>query len=384
MTTKDQGKDPKDLELTGALTPESPEETGEKPLGPETAETTTASTSGSAPTSATDWSQTGSLPGTTGKLPQLDPGRMKAGSPSRPRSHKHSRGWNIGYFIREGFVSIFRHGLMSFAAVCTTVACLLIMGTFSLVAVNLNANLEELEQQNEFLAYIDETLSLEQAQGLESALRGVPNVRDAEFVDRETVLAQFRAEREHENELYDLLPDDTFRHRFRVHVDDLERLDQTVKAVEAVSGIAKTSSSPEVAQAMVAARNVAAGVALILVAILAVVSLFIIANTLRLASFYRRDEIAIMKMCGATNGFIRWPFITEGALLGLFSALLAFGAQWWIYDMLAGAVSAGQLGFLVVLSFQSLWRLTLGAFCGAGMVIGVLGSLLAIRRFLQV
>ena len=92
-----------------------------------------------------------------------------------------------------------------------------------------------------------------------------------------------------------------------------------------------------------------------------------------------------MKMCGATDGFIRWPFIVEGALLGLFAALVAFGLQWWLYSLISNAMaSGGQLGFLVVMAFQSLWKYVLAVFAVAGLVIGILGSLLAIRKFLHV
>ena len=92
-----------------------------------------------------------------------------------------------------------------------------------------------------------------------------------------------------------------------------------------------------------------------------------------------------MKMCGATNGFIRWPFILEGAMLGLFSAVLAFFLQWWVYNFIAHSVaSAGQLGFLVVLPFAGLWGMVLAVFCAGGLAIGVVGSLFAIRKFLQV
>ncbi len=315
--------------------------------------------------------------------PVVDPGRMVG--PNRTRSSRPRRGWNLGYFLREGFISIFRHGLMSFAAVCMTVACLLIMGTFTLVAVDMDVNFRELESKNEFSAYLDEALSDEQARAVETALLAVPNVRQVQFVDRKEVLETFRAERSDDEGLFELLPDDTFRHRFRVYVSDLEQLQATVEAVENVSGVAATSSFVEGAEGMIALRNVAAAVALILVAILAVVSLFIIANTLRLATFYRRDEIAIMRMCGATNGFICWPFVAEGAMLGLFSAALAFCLQWVIYNMIAGAMdSAGQLSFLVVVDFSQLWPGVLAAFCGGGLLIGVLGSLLAIRRFLKV
>lgn len=318
---------------------------------------------------------------TTATNREIDRRRMAGPS----RVNKKGRGWNFSYFLQEGFVGIFRHGLMSFAAVGMIVACLLIMGTFSLVAVNLDKNLQGLQAQNEFSAYVDDGYTLEQAQSLESQIMAIENVREAEFVDRETVLAEFRDQRRGESELFDLLPDDTFQHRYQIRVNDISRLQETVNAVGRVTGIAETSADIDIAQGMVAMRNVAAGVAVILMAVLGVVSLFIIASTLRLATFYRRDEIAIMKMCGATNGFVRWPFIVEGVLLGLFAALVAFGLQWWLYSLIGNAMaSGGKLGFLVVMTFESLWPYVLGVFCAAGLVIGVLGSLLAIRRFLHV
>lgn len=311
---------------------------------------------------------------------------LRLTGPRRTSRSSRSRGsWNLGYFIREGFTSIFRHGLMSFAAVCMTVACLLIMGTFSLVAVNMDANLKKLEADNEFSAYVEDGYTVEQAQALESQIAAIPNVREVVFEDRQTVLEEFQSKRQGESELFGLLPEDTFQHQYHIRVNDIATLSQTVAAVDALTGIAETSAGIEIAQGMIAVRNVAAGVALILMAILVVVSLFIIASTLRLATFYRRDEIAIMKMCGATNGFIRWPFIMEGAMLGLFSAVLAFGLQWWLYTLLAKAMaSEGTLNFLVVIPFTSLWGMVLGVFCAAGLAIGVIGSLFAIRKFLQV
>lgn len=317
-------------------------------------------------------------------MPEIDRSRMAGPDRARRRSTSRRR-WNLGYFIKEGFTSIFRHGLMSFAAVCTTVACLLIMGTFALVAVDLDANLAELERDNEFAAYMEDTVSDEQAHALMDAISAVPNVREVQFVDRETVLADFQAQRQGENELYDLLPADTFQHRCRVHVTDIALLEQTVEQVRAIPGIESTSADISIAEGMIAVRNVAAGLALVLIATLAVVSLFIISNTLRLATFYRREEIAIMRMCGATNGFICWPFVMEGAILGLFSAILAFFLQWWVYGLVENAMgSAGQLGFLVAVPFSQLWVMVLLVFCGAGLLIGVLGSLLAIRKFLKV
>ena len=125
---------------------------------------------------------------------------------------------------------------------------------------------------------------------------------------------------------------------------------------------------------------------LILPAILVLlVSVFIISNTIKLTTFDRRDEIAIMKMVGATNGFIRWPFVFEGLLLGLFSAVIAFGLQWLLYTAVArGIGTSDSLQILTVIPFEQIWQPVALVFLGAGILVGVGGSLTAIRRFLRV
>lgn len=292
--------------------------------------------------------------------------------------------FDLGYYCSEGVHSIFTHGFMSFAAVCMIVACLLIMGSFSLVAVNLDNMLGDLEAENEFLAYIDETYTEDQAKALQSQIEAIPNVAEVTFVSRDEALDDFRAGRE-ENPLLSDLDGSVLRDRYRIHVDDIEQLEQTVKQVEQVEGIADTNAAYEIAQGFVTVRNIAAGVAIVLVSILAVVSLFIIANTTKLAFFYRREEIAIMKMCGATNAFIRWPFIVQGMILGLAGAIVAFFLQWGVYELVGKAViQSDGLSLVTILPFTSLIVNILPVFCGAGLMIGVVGSVLAIRKFLQV
>ena len=292
--------------------------------------------------------------------------------------------FDLGYYCSEGVHSIFTHGFMSFAAVCMIVACLLIMGSFSLVAVNLDNMLGDLEAENEFLAYIDETYTEDQAKALQSQIEAIPNVAEVTFVSRDEALDDFRAGRE-ENPLLSDLDGSVLRDGYRIHVDDIEQLEQTVKQVEQVEGIADTNAAYEIAQGFVTVRNIAAGVAIVLVSILAVVSLFIIANTTKLAFFYRREEIAIMKMCGATNAFIRWPFIVQGMILGLAGAIVAFFLQWGVYELVGKAViQSDGLSLVTILPFTSLIVNILPVFCGAGLLIGVVGSVLAIRKFLQV
>ncbi|MDD6160839.1 MAG: permease-like cell division protein FtsX, partial [Oscillospiraceae bacterium] len=190
---------------------------------------------------------------------------------------------NLGYFIKEGFLSIFSHGLMSFAAVCMIVACLIIMGSFALVAVNADNMLGKLENENEFLAYIEEDYSDAQIEALINRVRNTPNVADVTFVSREEAKAAYLAGREQDG-LYATLPDEVFRDRLAIRVQDLSRFNQTVSAVSNLEGVAKCRAEGEVAEGFVAVRNVATALATILVVILACVSLFIIANTIRLAT----------------------------------------------------------------------------------------------------
>ena len=155
--------------------------------------------------------------------------------------------------------------------------------------------------------------------------------------------------------------------------------------MESLEGVALVRGAMKVAQGFIMVRNIATGVAIALIAMLVLISLFIIANTIKLATFYRREEIAIMKMCGATNAFVRWPFVVEGMLLGLCGALVAFFLQWGLYEAVARVVVQGNgLSLVTMVSFTTMIRYILPAFCGAGLIIGVGGSLLAIRKFLQV
>ena len=296
-----------------------------------------------------------------------------------------ARKFDAGYYISEGFHSIFTHGFMSFAAVCMIVACLVIMGSFSLLAVNLDNMLGDLENENEMVVYIDDSLNEEQARALQPTLAQVDNVSTLTFVTREAALKDFLAKRGNSAQVLDDLPDDTLRDRYRVHVVDIEKMAQTKQALEAVEGVGYVRAAIEIADGFVLVRNIATGVAMALIGMLLVISLFIIANTIKLATFYRREEIAIMKMCGATDGFIEWPFVVEGMILGLTGALVAFFVQWGLYQLVAKlAIQGNGLSLVTMLSYSSMSTTILAVFCAVGAVIGVVGSLLAIRKFLQV
>ena len=291
---------------------------------------------------------------------------------------------NIGYLLKEGFRSIFQHGFMSFAAIGITVACLLIMGTFTLVAVNANELLTTLEQENEILAYVDDSYTETQARALKSRLEAIPNVASVTFISRDEAMEDFKAQYPDEELFQDLDPE-ILEDRYAIKLVDLEAQSETVEAVQALTGISDVSHYEEIAGGFVTVRNVATVVCVALIAILFVVSVFIISNTIKLTTFDRRDEIAIMKMVGATDGFIRWPFVYEGLLIGLMGAVIAFGLQWLLYEAISkGIAGSDTLQLLRVVSFRKIWGPVAGVFGLVGILVGVGGSLTAIRKFLRV
>ena len=291
---------------------------------------------------------------------------------------------NFGYFIREGARNMFSHGFMSFAAIGVTVACLLIMGTFALIAFNVNENLAELQRENAVVAFVEDTLSDSHAQELQSQLEKVANVSEATFVSREEARDNY-VDNYDEDDLYADLSADVFRHRYVIHLVDPELMAETKAAVENIEGIAKARGDEAVSNGFITLRNVASLISVALVAVLLIVSLFIISNTIKLTTFDRREEIAIMKMVGATNGFIRWPFVFEGLLLGVLGAVVAFLLQWMLYlAMCRGIAASDTLQLLRIVPFVRIWEIVAIVFGAAGVLIGVGGSTMALRRFLKV
>ena len=291
---------------------------------------------------------------------------------------------NILYFSGQGLANMFSHGFMTFATIGITVACLLIMGTFTLVAVNADVNLKDLEATNEILAYVEDTYTKEEAEALKSKLESLDNVASVEFISKEQAMVEFAAQYPDEALFQDLDPE-ILRDRYAIKVADLKLQGRTAEAVEDVTGIARVKAHEEVASGFIALRNVATAVCMALILILFVVSVFITSNTIKLTTFDRREEIAIMRMVGATNSFIRWPFVYEGLMLGLTSAVIGFGLQWLLYIAVAhGVGSSDTMQLFRILPFEEMWKPVAITFAGAGIVSGVGGSLSAIRKFLQV
>lgn len=290
---------------------------------------------------------------------------------------------NIGYLIIEGFRDIFRRGFASFAAVAVTVACLLIVGSFSVVMYNVNVIVDRLDKTNEVVAYINEELTVAQAQQIHTRINLLENVHIAQFRTREEALADFIADHDGDPAFSGVRAED-LRHRVVVTLEDNSRMEQTVAELEQIEGVAKISASYELAEGFSAIQRVLQIVTGVLVVVLLGVSLLIISNTVKLAMYDRKDEIFIMKMVGATNGFVRLPFVVQGSVLGMVGAGAAFGLVWLLYDFLMKRIEQlDTLQMFQLIPFQQMLLPMVYIFGAAGLFVGVLGSLTSIRRFMN-
>ena len=291
---------------------------------------------------------------------------------------------NIGYLLKEGFRGIFLHGFMSFAAVCVTVACLVIVGSFSALAYNLDEMVKELNQTSEILVYIDSDLSDAEARSIGTKINLLDNVRQATFVSREEALEDFIADHDGDSAFSGVQASD-LRHRYVVTLEDNTKMKETDAQLKQLPGVAKTNAAYELAKGFSTIQDVLHMVSAAIIAVLLVVSLLIISNTVKLAMYDRKDEIAIMKMVGATNGFIRLPFVVEGFTLGMMGAILAFGLELVGYDALIQKIAAvDALQLFNFVSFQELLIPMVVVFAAAGMFVGIVGSWTSIRKFMNV
>jgi len=291
---------------------------------------------------------------------------------------------NIGYLLKEGIRGIFLHGFMSFAAICVTVACLVIVGSFSILAYNLDIMVEDLNQTSEILVYVDSSLSDAEARSIGTKINMMDNVFKSTFISREEALEDFIADHEGDPAFSGVQAKD-LRHRFVVTLEDNTLMKETDEQLKDIPGVAKTNAAYELAEGFTTIQEVLHMVSAAVIAVLLIVSLLIISNTVKLAMYDRKNEIAIMKMVGATNGFIRLPFVVEGFTLGMIGAVLAFCLEWVMYDSLVEKVAGvDSLQLFTFVPFQELLIPMVVVFAAAGMFVGFVGSWSSIRRFLDV
>lgn len=289
---------------------------------------------------------------------------------------------NFGYLLGEGVRAMFKHGFMSFAAICITVACLVIINSFALISYNLDITVGEVQKELRIVVCIDESYTEAESKSVGSDINMLPNVANAEFVSRQQALDDFIGDSD--ASLFEGLEADAMRDQFIVTLVDNFLVAETKAELENINGVGDVYADIEVGNALATIRTVLYIASLAIAAVLLIVSLIIISNTIRLAMLDRREEIAIMKMVGATNSFIRFPFFVEGFFLGLFGAVFSFFIEWGLYEVLRKAVLNTGLSVITIIPFTDVLVPMALVCCVAGFVIGIFGSVMSIRRFLKV
>ncbi len=291
----------------------------------------------------------------------------------------------LGYYLKEGFRNIFTHGFMSIGAILIMVACLLLTGTVTLVAYNIDKSIDILQQSNEIVVFIDESLDTRAAKALGSTFEKIDNIATIQFESRDKALENYRLELGDDAGILDSFNSNNnpLRNSFIFTLKDPTRAEQTINRIEAVDGVARVRADEPTIARLIQVQHVFNIIALAMIIGLAIISVFIISNTIKLAMFARRDEISIQKMVGATNWFIRWPFVIEGMVIGMLASLLAYFAQWGVYTELIN-IANGVIPYFKILPFENVRNMVIAVFAAAGALFGIGGSVSSIRKFMNV
>jgi len=258
------------------------------------------------------------------------------------------------------------------------------VGSFTCLTYLLNILLRAVNKTNEILVDIDEDMPGAEAKLKETVIRRLDNISTANFKSREVALEEFIAEHGGDP-AFNGLEAEGLRHRVVVVLTDNRLMEQTVAEIEKIEGVAKINASFALAEGFSTLQDVVQIASIAVIAVLLLVSLLIISNTVKLAMYDRRDEIAIMKMVGATNGFIRLPYVVEGFTLGMVGAAAAFGLEWLLYDTLLARLDAvDTLQLFSFVPFEELLLPMVGTFFAAGLFVGIVGSWTSIRKFMAV
>ena len=294
------------------------------------------------------------------------------------------KGASLGYLTREGFRNIWVNRLLSLATIVVLISCLIIVGSGSLIFLNINAVLDLIEGQNVVMVYVNDDADDYMTQTLGVQLEAHTNVLKVEFVPREEAFQrQIEAYGDKANLLEGLSPE-ILPDAYKVTVKDLEQFDATVAEIKTYENVLQIRENSDLAGKLASIRNAVTYISIGIVAILFFVSLFIVSNTIRITIYNRRLEISIMKAVGATNAFIRWPFMVEGILLGIFSAILALGIQYGVYSVASIWLSnvLSMLGGEAVNFIDYVWMI-FGIFAFIGVVIGAFGSIISLNKYLK-
>lgn len=291
---------------------------------------------------------------------------------------------NIQYFIVEGIKNIFLHGFMSISAIGIIASCFAVTGCFSLLAINIDKMVKDVQSQSQIRIFIDDSVSDEDAEAMESTIEQIMHISDIEYVSRQQALEEYREELGEDASFLDGLENDNpLRNGYRIKLEALEYHNEVTNKLKETEGVALVEDNKDVSNKLIMLRRLVNGICMALIAMLGGISIFIISNSVKMATFARREEIAIMKMVGATNSFVRWPFIIEGLLLGELGAGLSYLVQWAFYTLIKDMISGG-FNFVEIYEFSEISPVLIIVLVSCGAIVGAGGSVSAIRKFLKV
>ncbi len=294
---------------------------------------------------------------------------------------------NFGYLVKEGARSVVRNKLMSFACIGVLVACMLLIGGAAMLSLNVTAMVGFVEEQNEVSIFLEDWLTPSDLEMMELELGSMGNIARSTFVSKEEALEELMLQ---DPVMFGGLEEDNpMPNKFIVQIDDLARIEDTVAKLREMEGVEKVNANTDVASMLVTVRKAIAYSGAVIVAILLVVSVVIITNNIKLTIYSRRREINIMKYVGATDTFIRMPFLVEGVLIGLLSAIMAFLILGFGYTYLIAWIGEKFSAFLGpifgrAIDFWSIAHYIFGAFATMGVFIGAVGSGIFVRKHLRV
>ncbi len=291
---------------------------------------------------------------------------------------------SFGYIIASAFRGMRKHLMMTTASVSVLIACMVIIGTAYLFAENISNFMSQIEQQNEIVAFVDEEVPEEDYQLLQQKIEAIEGVSATDFITKDEALEEYRNQLGDNGSYLDAYSgeENPLRNSFSITISDLSQFESASAAVAELDEIAYVRDTQEVVSVLLSLRKVIQILGMWIMVILGLVSLFIISNTIKIAMYNRKNEINIMKYVGATNWFIRWPFIFEGLFIGVSAAAICFALQWYIYNYLFTTLFAG-IDFIELVPFSQLYPDIIVIFALIGIVVGVFGSMTSIRKYLH-
>ena len=287
---------------------------------------------------------------------------------------------SFGYLIKEGFKNLVHNRLMTLASIGVLISCLVLTGSAVMLTVNVSNIVDSVGDTNVTKVFLDDSYTKLEAVYKGKELSQVANVAQVEFIDKDEAIQAYRDQLGDEVFANMSGDDNPLPYAYSVKMDDLSKYDDTVAKIKEVEGVASVSSHREVAEKLTNLSSFITTMSLWIILALAIISLFIISNTIRMTMFSHRFEISIMKSVGATNAFVRVPFIIEGVVIGLISAIIAIGLLFVLSDAIINSVQK-ILDFKYTRFTEVMWPI-IGSFVAAGVLVGSLGSMVSIRRFL--